>query len=143
MSKAEIQKAYGNSPINFPKFKKNYHNCRWEEGDWYVEDIFHRIGCLLIIFLPFVSFSFFFFSSYFLFFFFPLCFFRTDDTDQMILILETLLETKTADPIVYAKKLLQYVSLFLLSSSISLFVSYSFAFSFLSTSYPFATLMIS
>eukprot|EP00026_Physarum_polycephalum_P003546 Phypoly_transcript_03559.p1 GENE.Phypoly_transcript_03559~~Phypoly_transcript_03559.p1 ORF type:complete len:574 (+),score=104.59 Phypoly_transcript_03559:204-1724(+) len=67
MTKAEIKKAYGNAPINYPKFKKNYHNCRWEEGDW------------------------------------------TDDTDQMILILETLLETKTADPILYANKLLNWI----------------------------------
>lgn len=33
---------------------------------------------------------------------------RTDDTDQLILILETLLEKKKADPVLYAHKLKQY-----------------------------------
>lgn len=36
-------------------------------------------------------------------------FYRTDDSDQMILILETLLEKGKADPKVFAKKLYKYV----------------------------------
>lgn len=96
LNKKQIETLYGDSPVPFPDYKLNAHNRRWKRGDWYppcgCED------CLSGRFFILHA-----FSLRFFFFFFD-C--RTDDSDQMILILETILELDgSVDERRYASKL--------------------------------------
>eukprot|EP01114_Cavostelium_apophysatum_P002416 TRINITY_DN1215_c0_g1_i1.p1 TRINITY_DN1215_c0_g1~~TRINITY_DN1215_c0_g1_i1.p1 ORF type:complete len:539 (+),score=149.94 TRINITY_DN1215_c0_g1_i1:59-1618(+) len=67
--KPAVIRAYGDSPVPFPNYKKTFHNSRWDTGDW------------------------------------------TDDTDQMILIMQTILEHNgEVNESTFAQKLRRWVN---------------------------------
>jgi ADP-ribosylglycohydrolase len=94
MNKKQIQSVYGDGAVPFPDYQLNAHNRRWKRGDWYR---MHPALLRLVAQNPWRMHA----TNY-----------RTDDSDQMILIMETILELDgSLDERRYAAKLLVPLSL--------------------------------